>query len=113
MGKARPGDSIARFLRDGLAVTVYYQEACDQRGVRLHRRLVNESSDRSQAEVYRNPVYDLDARKMHKRVYGTATGLSAAICVGISHSFAAVDRKEVSSCLVFHNRRRHPPTKQS
>jgi len=52
-------------------------------------------------------VYDLDAHKVHRRVYGIATGFSAAIWVRISHSFAAVDRQEVNSCLVFHNRRCH------
>ncbi len=52
-------------------------------------------------------MYDLDAQKMQRRVYGIATALSAVIGVGISHSFAAVDRKEVNSCLVFDNRRCH------
>jgi len=53
-------------------------------------------------------VYDLDAQKMHRRVYGIATGLSAAIRGRISHFFAAVDKKEVKSCLVFLSRRCHP-----
>jgi len=44
---------------------------------------------------------------MHRRVYGIATALSAVIGVAISHSFAAVDTKEVNSCLGFHNRRCH------
>ncbi len=45
---------------------------------------------------------------MHRRVYGIATGLSAAIRGRISHFFAVVDKKEVTSCLVFLSRRCHP-----
>ncbi len=66
--------------------------------VRLHRRLVDEPSDRSQAEVCGSSVYDLGAHKMQRRVYGIATAFSAVTGVGISHSFAAVDTKEVNSC---------------